>query len=610
MVSAKGSEIREAPRRRRSAKAWGPETMRALFICRREADADLSAEEVAVLGRLLQLDNLDARPARVCRGHGAVCMLFNPPSRVETAGASVVLGRLGAGAPDWARPGAAAPDGAYALIRVDCGSAELVADAVASRTLWYRLTRNLFVASTSQRALAAVTGSFEPNRDALSWMLSSGTLGPEAGWDARVRQVPPGGRVKLDRSGWRLTVEAPAIELGPRAGDAADADAESQCRGRLEDALARVFEALRFDYARWLLPLSGGVDSRGVLLMLRDRRGLRSVTWGVKEAQADRAGDVAIAADLAAHFRLSHRFFPIAVSREPRDRLIERFLVAGEGRTDRVSGYLDGFAIWRTLAEQQCDGVIRGDEVMGWTRVRSEANVRAACRFTLLDDVLDADSRERFGLSAQTLPPNLVRRPAESLPAWRDRTYQQFAMPALLAALTDLKAAYVEVVNPLLFNGIVDCVRRLPDGLRTDKRLWRRLVERLSPAIPFARRTAVYPLAAFVAEPATLELMLDEFASTPARSALGEDFAARLRCLVDARRSAAVDRPAALPLRRGLARRLAEAGRRRLGGGRPALAPEILAFRALLAVRMYGRLRRDQHALAAVEGAQAHVVPA
>jgi hypothetical protein len=649
--------------------------MRALLVCARQGPARLSARDIAVLDARLRPDNLRPRAPRVLRDEGVVAVIFNPPERMDTRGASVCVGTLCAGRDAWAAPGAAVPDGSFALLRVGNGVVELVADAVASRTVWYVLTPDLFIASTSQRAVAAVLRSFELDRRAVAWMLSSGSLGPGLGWDVRASSVPAGGRARLDRANWRLAVEQSPIEIGgespssrfggdelstqtagsqpsstePR-GDEPPIRSRLRCafagirrdrhRRRLEHVVEQAFAGYEFDRARWVLPLSGGVDSRGILLFLDDAAHCRSVTWGVARSLEDPRSDGRVAERLARHYGLSHRFLPIEVSKEPRERLIERFLVAGEGRTDRLSGYLDGFEIWRVFAEQGCAGVIRGDEAFGWNAVRSEADVLRECGITRLDGLLGWQRRAAFGLPDQPLPPALERRAGESLAAWRDRLYQRFRLPVQLAALTDLKCAYVEVANPLLSSSVVECVRTLPDRLRTDKRLWRKIVTQRSPPIPFAARTGVYSLRDFVREPATLELMLEDLGSEAARDVLGDELAwclytevERLRANDDAesagngRRRAGEEqgrRISAAATRRpsarsavgraatgryfgasvgrhggGRMRRLLGRGARAILGApeRVAVEREILAFRAFLIVRTAAMLGRDAGAL-------------
>jgi hypothetical protein len=136
------------------------------------------------------------------------------------------------------------------------------------------MTDDLFVASTSQRAIVTALGSYRPNRDAIAWMLSAGNLGPGLSWDSRIRCLPGNSRVVLDRDSWSLKEIVERIEFAPRHAP------DRTHRDEFIRALREVFGKLRIDSETWNLMLSGGLDSRCILLMLENKSGLRSVTWG------------------------------------------------------------------------------------------------------------------------------------------------------------------------------------------------------------------------------------------------------------------------------------------------------------------------------------------
>jgi hypothetical protein len=130
------------------------------------------------LNRKLAGNNITPRPPMVVHESGLSAALLNPSGAARMQRASIAIG-------------------------------------VASRTLWYALTDRELIASSSQRAIVTLLGSFEPNRDVLPWMLSSGTLGATAAWDARLHRVQPGERVLLDRARWRLTSTIEPLEFAP-----------------------------------------------------------------------------------------------------------------------------------------------------------------------------------------------------------------------------------------------------------------------------------------------------------------------------------------------------------------------------------------------------------
>src|SRR5262245_40240254 len=225
------------------------------------------------LNRKLAGDNIGPRPPALFGRSGISAALLNPNGAARVQGASIAIGTLLEPRDDWHVPGAPLPDGNFALLRADDSHVELAADSVGSRTLWYALTEHELIVSTSQRAIVTLLGSFEPNRDALPWMLSSGTLGPSAAWDRRLHRLQPGERVVLDRARWRLESRLDPVVFA--ADDAASRDTHLE---RLRAAVIETCRRWSFDARKWVLTLSGGADSRSLLCLLRDR-GIRSVTW-------------------------------------------------------------------------------------------------------------------------------------------------------------------------------------------------------------------------------------------------------------------------------------------------------------------------------------------
>jgi hypothetical protein len=399
-------------------------------------------------------------------------------------GESVCLGALFGPREDWWRPGAEVPDGSYALFRGSGEKVELVSDIVGSRTIWYAQTENLFIASTSQRAIVIFLKSFEPNEAAYPWMLSSGTLGPGLSWDRRLRCLGPDARLSLNRHTWTLRLEQRPVVFEPE--DLPRAEHER----RLREALKSTFGRLHLDPKQWILPLSGGYDSRAILLFLKDRTGLKAVTWGVRSAMSDKRSDAWVARELARHFGLAHEYYETDLSNEAVEDIFGRYLVAGEGRIDHLSGYMDGFAIWRRLFESGCHGVLRGDEAFGRSPA-AEDFVRQSVSFTCLSDFKNLRDGGIADNYTQNIPEDFYRWPAETTQQWTDRLYHTFRHPFILAALNDLKCGYVEIINPLLSREVILLDRRVPDRIRADKQLFTDIVRRESPRIAFAEHAAI-----------------------------------------------------------------------------------------------------------------------
>jgi hypothetical protein len=565
--------------------------VRAVLVVSREPEAPNELASYArLLNRNLSADDIEPRPPTVVQRPGLTVAVLNPSDAARVHGASLAIGTLLEPTDAWHVPRTPLPDGSYALLRADDTCVELIADNVASRTLWYAMTDRELIASTSQRAIITLLGSFEPNRDVLPWMLSSGTLGPSGGWDSRLRRVQPGERVLLDRASWRLrsTVEPSALVADPALSD--DAHLE-RLRSTVVDACRR----WSFDARRWVLTLSGGADSRGLLCLLRDR-GVETLTWGLPHSDEIEGNDAHVAREVARSLGVTHRFISLEPAALDPEIVVRRFLALGEGRVDRISGYVDGFQIWKTLFDEGRTGVIRGDHAFGSSLVRSAYAVRSKTSLTTLADYFGANEIEGFELPDQRLPEALLRTGDETIAAWRDRLFRLSRIPTFLAALTDLKTAHVDVGNPLLARSVLDCVRALPDELRTDKRLWREFVRSQLPELPLARRVAIPSAADFLTQRRVLQLLLDELDS--ARAGTMFTTALRARCRAALPDLLRMKRPARridwgeTRLARALPARLRGAIGR-LRPNRPSLPPVVLAFRMFVASRMQALLAAD-----------------
>jgi len=383
----------------------------------------------------------------------------------------------------------------------------------------------MFIASTSQRAIVYFLREFQPDKTAFLWMLSSGTLGPDASWDSRIKRLGPNARLILDRSTWRLRVERENIDFDPL-----DLPIEEH-QARLENALKDTFDRFQPDSRKWVFLLSGGYDSRGVLLMLENRRAFKYITWGLKSSLGDKENDAYLATSLAEHFDLDHEYFVTDMSSdEPAETVLRRFLVAAEGRVDHISGYTDGMKIWKWMFEAGYAGVIRSDQVFGWMPMRTAStfDLRESIGAAMFSDYHNLRSPAEAGLGnlgTQPRPSCFQIREEESVAVWRDRLDQEYRMPNTQAALNELKCAYVEVANPLLSRRVIKLVRQMPDHLRSGKSLWKKVVSSLSPEIDFAKYRAIpRPGDILKQERQIVDLLANELGTTHTRQLLSDEF--------------------------------------------------------------------------------------
>ncbi len=458
-----------------------------LLVCTRDRQPMRHAKEmIDIIGARIAPDNITPPPATLIEEDGIVVGIFNPIPSLPVCHTSVCIGHFLEHATDWHRPGTHAPDGTFALFRCDHDTVELVSDVVASRTIWYVCTDSIFVASTSQRAIVHILGDFQFQQAIIPWMLSSGTLGPSLSWDARIKCLPGNTHARLDRATWELSCATEEMGFEP-------------CLSRrdyltyLEHTLDEVFGHITSTARNYVVPLSGGYDSRLILLSLL-KHGHRPpcVTWGTEKALDRKVADAHVASILAAGLGLHHEYLRTDVSSEPVKAVLDRYISLSEGRiSNNIAGYMDGMAIWKSLYERGVHSIIRGDEQLGWRSVSSEREVRAVLGMVLLTDYSDCAYVRELCPSGQVVPARFKKAREESYQTYVDRLDTLFHYPVINAALNGIKSSYVEVVNPLLSRRLVRLTRLAPDALRISKSAYKEYVKSISPDVPFAGQPCI-----------------------------------------------------------------------------------------------------------------------
>ena len=154
----------------------------------------------------------------------------------------------------------------------------------------------------------------------------------------------------------------------------------------------------------------------------------------------------------------------------------------------------------------------------------SGADIRFHMRFPMSSEFSNLKNLQKLGISKQKFPGWLNKKNGESLNGWRDRVYHEYEIPFIFAALSDLKLSYVEVINPLLTREIISIVRTLPIYLRTNKKLFRKIVQKMDKDISFAKKDATATMEIFFANKSIKNEILTELNSSQALSALPPEF--------------------------------------------------------------------------------------
>lgn len=493
-----------------------------IYICYKNRLTPSNMEEsIRYICNELSPDNISPNPPIIRIGDGISYVIINPVDSVLEHENCILMGGLFNDECRWWDGKKEDLDGSFAIIQGHDDSIKLISDMVGSRTIWYYKDDEIFIASTSQRAIIMLIGSFQFNEEVIPWVISTGFLGPSNSWDERIKILPPDTKIVLDRDKWAIKEEGSEVKF---IEDKKDKAFET----RLIGALNKTFKDIKLDYSKWVLPLSGGYDSRGILYYIDkeddNNQKLRTITWGLEQSLVQKGNDAYVAKKLAEHLKLQHNYFFTDVGEEPIKTIIERFILNGEGRTDHINAYMDGFNIFKKLFENGVEGIIRGDEGLGWLPVSSFFQARIVTNLRTCSDFGNLKDYEKFGFQKQIIPEYLKVREGETPAEYRDRLYHGYRIPIMISSWTDLITPYIELINPLLSKNIIEEVRQFPDHLRTDKKLYKTIVTKLFPEIAFAKYDAIGNRRVILKEEEFVDLLKKELSSIHAKTIFPSEF--------------------------------------------------------------------------------------
>ena len=494
-----------------------------IYVCHRNRQTgEGDIKKVKQISDEINPDNIIATETKTFKEGNLLYGISNPNETLEYVDSSVLLGKIFGTNKNWYRLHEHDLDGNYAIFRNNPDFFEVKSDILATRAIWFYQDEKLFIASTSQLAIVKYLGNFNFDESVIPWMLSNGMLGPGISWDRRISLLPPDSFLLLDRKDWSYKIHTEKIKFKPNK------KSDKENTKRLGEILNVTFSKLNLNYSQWKLSLSGGYDSRGNICLLpkvdADGNQLTTITWGLEESEREKGSDAYIARRIAEKFKVPHEYYPTNTDAESLELVLDRFFRNGEGRIDRIGGYTDGFKIWKTLYENKNLGVIRGDEVFGSYNFVSDFHLKRFIGLSLYSDYGNLKDNAFLNSFDQKLPEQYERREKESFEQWRDRLYQGYLVPVFLSSLSDLKDKYVEQINPLLSREIVKEIRRLPDHLRTDKKAFKTIVDKLSPNERFASSSSTSTVEDFFEQEEMVNIIKKELVSPLAAKIFTTDF--------------------------------------------------------------------------------------
>jgi hypothetical protein len=453
----------------------------------------VSPEKLRMICRLLEPDNIQANQPIVYTSSSWSYGIMNPVKSVLSSDSGLMLGNLLGNYPNWDRVGEPVPDGTFALVRNAEDLAEICTDYTGSRSIWYCMAEEEMIVSSSQRAIVMYLGNLEWNDEVIPWMLSTGSLGPYLSWDKRIKLLPGNAILKLEKAEWNYTIQRTAFEY--KGSDKKDVEIKAD----LLQSISRTFANLDLRKADWAVTLSGGKDSRGIFLLTQKlakiKGRLPTFTYGLKGQEKVKNTDGYIAKRLSDKYGASNEYFDAfsLSTNETIETICNRLLKAGEGRVDHIVAYLDGMQFWKHLFESGVDGIIRGDVAFGFPIdivFKSHAESQHYGQAFLCKEWSNLKSLPEQLLETQQFKHPFLKYSEENYNDHHDRFYIEYRLPIILAALSDFKTSYVEVINPLLSRDIFNQIQYLGTHLRKGSPIWKPYVENLEPSIPFANNTS------------------------------------------------------------------------------------------------------------------------
>ncbi|MFT3679667.1 MAG: hypothetical protein QM791_05315 [Ferruginibacter sp.] len=498
-----------------------------IYVCvRNQEDVPAVKRKVSFITKKLVPDNIPDAECKTAAYGNIVYGISTYTKLINEKDGSVCMGLAYPSPEPWYKPLSSPPDGTYAIFRCNEDTIECLTDFTGSRSIWYYKDDKIFVAGTSQRAVITIAGKFELNKKVLPWMLSSGSLGHLNSWSKDVKSVGLDGAVILNRHTWELSTRQGSVEYVPSK--LSDKEIEEQFKKIVFDS----FKNISTDFSQWLLPMSGGYDSRAIACILKksgnDISKLETITWGTHESRQDKDSDGYLGVEVSKALNLKNNFYETDKVNEPLEIVFERFILCSEGRIDHILGYTDGLAIWRDIFYSLKQGVIRGDETLGAPAVGSYLRARLMGEIKLCTDFSNLEDYEQYGFEKQEMPESYKEIPGEGPDTSKDRLYQEYRLPNVLPALSDLKFCYTEVLNPFMSRAIVEFSRTIPDHLRANRVMYKKMLDGISPDVKYAAKKATGKFGNVLTKPEAIRLMLAELKADYMKEIFPEAYIAKI----------------------------------------------------------------------------------
>lgn len=389
-------------------------------------------------------------------------------------------------------------DGSFIVAIFDGDAVLLFNDHSASRQAFYSFRSGcLYFAPEIKGLLRYSAIDRSVNEEAFLSFFVNGALSSGQSFYRQIRPLQPGSMVKVQNG---ECVESRYFHYRPNG------CGKDLGEGHYEEALSEaMLGAVRRRMRRldtMVVPLSGGIDSRGILGCIHRLAGgsrLKTVSWGFDETTT--GCDARVARKVADLLGTEHHF-------------IQRKSAGFESSFEELFYRLDGLTddAWMhhselgAVATIRCglhaSAIWRGEECFGhWPRPVSEFAARMNSGYHALTDhpelqrLFTAPVRSRFAsLAEQDLRRLADECPVSDLTDRRDYWYYYERLFHYHTRGSYFKMTAVEVKSPWLDKSLLRLLESLPVPYRTERMLYKKALARLFPelmAIPPATATSI-----------------------------------------------------------------------------------------------------------------------
>lgn len=340
------------------------------------------------------------------------------------------------------------PDGSYAEIVYNQNEIKFYCDRFESKTIWYYFDNEKLIISNSQRAIISLKKSFKLNENAVSWFLSSGSLGFLNAWDQEIFKVQHSKVYHFDLESFSLEVFNSEYCIDS---DVINKYSDEKFITLTNNNFPSFNQNTQLDNC--IFPLSGGYDSRLIYYLARDKfinQKLNLINWG--KLNNNIFDDKKAALEITSHYKdkLIDEVLPDEITDV--NLFFEKYIKLSDCRVDHFNAFSDNFNIFKKLYNKNFKLIIRGDipftEGLDLNNKMSRSHIGINI-FDDFDNLKDYDLEKWKNIQENNLI-DISKKDSETFIQWRDRLYIDYRIPIVISSFNDMINCFIDIYAPMM----------------------------------------------------------------------------------------------------------------------------------------------------------------